>query len=335
MLKRIISFLVCMTLFAGLISCACALDAAEERVPCGFYRTDHAACFFFWRIAEGENLTPVLAQTTRFADVGALPSLVSEGRTPVTYVLLMDSTHYMKYRREEVKALVDGLLQNNFARTHLVLVPFDADNGIRWDEIVDSDAYADIEAGCAAIHDKIDTITYCFQGETVPATKGILDALNWIRERYPSETGGIVHVIAASYLLESMNARPEELESIKNIVSTMPQIFFHTVQLGDRQTQIPEFGRGLQLTTKDDFSPDAAAYAINAYAGNMERILIPYESSEDASEDILLFLKPLLRDADGSEYLPSGFTIPSIPRVNTTDVDVIINYDAAIGDISF
>ena len=177
MLRKIVCFLLCcmMLLSLPLLAFADVSDPASERSPYVYYHTDKAVCVFSSRTVE--EITPVMVKVGRFDEYGVYPTLVDEGYTPVTYVVLMDATHYMRDRRKQMKELVEGLFQNNFAKTRVILLPYDMNNGLLWHYYVDSDAFPDRWEALAVIQQTIDSIDYQFQGNDVPANTRVLETL--------------------------------------------------------------------------------------------------------------------------------------------------------------
>lgn len=327
--KKLISVVLCAALILSLPLCAFAEDPTQERIPAAFYRTANTSCFFFFRTVI--DFTPVSVKTERLSDYGVLPSLISEGRTPITYVVLMDATWYMSERKAAMKELIRELFDNGFMKTRVILAPYDINNGVLWDYMIDSESCSSTEQAVSALQQQIDSITYSYQGENVPPNGATLELLQWLQGAYPAETGGVVNVILTSYLLRSLNVQPEQVEEIQQKLWDMPQILFHTVQLGQRDGDIPNFNRGIQLVVTDDYSTAMAANDLNAYVGNMERILIPRVSQEVSREDVLLFFKPLAKAPDGTDIMPNGITMKGVPYVVTANVDAQVEFDVFEG----
>ena len=295
--RKILSILICV-LLTSLPVCAFAEDPMLEREVELGYRTDDSICIFFRPLVE--EPTPMVIKSQIFSHQASAPQMVREGQIPVTYVLLLDATYSMSYQIAQAKDLVEQLSVASDFPFRFLLIPYN-EYGLIKDLEADSKE-ARPNAAVKIITDQIDRIE-C-RGHDVGPADAILAVLDRLGKSYPTDEGGLVNLILFTRFSGQLKERQEELS---DKLKAMPQILLHIVQCVKSKDPTPEYDRGLILTVADDESTAKAARAIAAFIDTLERALLPLEGTLD--EESVIYLKPVAKRADGSDYFPSALTL--------------------------
>ena len=324
--KKAISILLCMVLVMGLAGTAFAADPALEREPVVFYQTENALCTFF--SVNSTNPTPMKVKTSMFGDAAYPTSRMSDGDTPMTYIILLDATWTMVNHKKEASQFVASLFNGSYDHTYMVLVPYNY-YGIMEKDVV-------ISLGAAETQDKINRLNYMgYDTNPAPQVRGMLELLN---TEYPVETGGLVNLVLISDKVDRIPSQEEDYRAIQNLLNGMPQILFHTIQLGAAKGALPDFGRGFHIQTDSTISAETAGGMINSFVSGLERVTLPLQENRDG--EVQLYLQPTEKNQNGSNAFPSMITLPWVPYVDAFDTDLetisdipdtIFHYKASAG----
>ena len=107
--KRTISILLCLVMLLTIPCYAFASDdPADGRSAAVYYQTGDALCVFFNNY--GGDVAPMKVKTSMFQseDSSYATSRVSDGGTPVTYIILLDSSWTMNAHRKEISGLISA-----------------------------------------------------------------------------------------------------------------------------------------------------------------------------------------------------------------------------------
>ena len=296
-----------MAILLAIPSQAFAADPAVERDPVAFYQTDNSLSVFF--NLNTNVATPIKVKTGMFAKEAYSTSKVSDGDTPVTYVILMDGTWSMGNHRREIGQVISAIYSPDID-TEMALLPYNQNGVVERDSVVSYSA--------AELKNKIEHMA--FGGyETSPAsvTRSVLESL---AIDYVARAGGLVNVVVISDKMDTFSKIEEDFRAVQNLLASMPQLLFHTIQVGSCKGELTDFGRGCCLQIGEDLSPEAAGAAINSFVGGLERVTIPWAGVVEGALD--LYLQPTEKNADGSSQFPSSIRLSLVPYVSPLADDV-------------
>ncbi|MBO6041538.1 MAG: hypothetical protein J6P58_10015 [Oscillospiraceae bacterium] len=303
--KRTISILLCLVMLLAIPCYAFASDdPADGRSAAVYYQTSDALCVFFNN--SSGNAAPMKVKTGMFQpeENSYAISRVSEGSTPLTYLILMDSAWTMNAHRKEITGLISAMYNSSITDTLMIVYPYNRDG---WRDKDDIYAF-----GAAEVLNKINGFN--FYGTSNSATPYVREILDGLTTLLASRPGGLVNVVLLTDKADSITTEAGEYNSIKEKLDSMPQVLFHCVQFGAAKGALPEFGRGFTFQTDPKgLTAETAGSRINSFVGSLERVVIPQTGIREGS--VQLFLQPTEKNSDGTSRFPSSITLPKVPSM--------------------